>query len=423
MFRFSGADQTLNATAAGLYQRGLAAFETGNYVDAVHLLGAIDPANTLIGTMARFYLGQSHLQLGIAELRAGRHPAAIKHLNQARAINPHSANLSRYLAACFVGQGRFDLAASEIEAEKNVDANQPLRLAHAFARDGKMTRAVETLVNYIDEQPRRVDARVQLGLLYAASEQFEDAICVLQEAAGLAPLDPMVQQNLGLAHAALGEHSQAVEHLSVAQKLCPHDAYVALLLTMAIDAARSSCIKLRLVPETGRLTTVDERSLEVLGELIADEPDFVEAFLSLPTSKVDNEIFAMLAAIFERALENHPDYADLHHHCSRIYKRLGQNDSAIEEAKRAVDINPRYVQALIQLGRLYAETDASTDAIDRLEQAIEYGGDYPDVHFTLGMLYRNRGDVDHACRSFRRALELNSNYAPAQEALAAVGNG
>ncbi len=410
------------AQAAAIYQRGLAAFEPLRYAEAVELLSAIGEMSNLTGTLARFYLGQAHTHCGAAELKAGRHATAARHFNTARTINPDSANLSRYLAACHAGNGRFDLAAAEIErvAAAENDNLQPIRLAHALAQDGRLPRAIETLVEVIDAEPHRVDVRLQLGLIYAAAEEFEDAICILQEAAELAPLLPEVRQHLGLALAAVGDHSEAIEHLAVAQKLKSHDAHLGLLLTLAVDAAKSTCVKLAITPATGRLDAVDDQSLEVLGELITQEPDFVESFLRLPSSDVDTEVFAMLAAILEQALENKPEYADLHYHCSRIYQRLGRSTEAIHKADEAIRINPRYVQALIQLGRLHAEADDADHAIERLAQAVECGGDYPDVHYLIGELCQRKGDADAARDAFHKALQLNTNYDRARQALETV---
>ncbi len=408
-------------TPQQLYQRGLSALEAGRYAESIALLSGLTTEESLSGTMARYYLGQSHLHLGIEHLHAARHAEALSHFQAARRLNPNADGLARYIAACYAGQGRFDLAAGECErgqVELDTDRDLPIRLAHALARDGQMQRAVATLVDAIDRQPYRVDVRKQLGLLYAASEQFEDAVCVLQEATELAPLDPELRQHLALAHVALKEYYEAAGHLAIAQKLRPDDPYLAMLLTLAIDAAKTTCVKLAIFPAAGEGESIDQDSLETLGEIITTDPEFVEAFLSLPASEMDPKIFAMLAAILERALELHPDYADLYYHCARILERLDLKDAAIARAQTAVEINPRYAQALIQLGRLYAQTDQSHEAIGRLRQAINCGASYPDVHFLLGQLYRGDGKTQAACREYRRALQLNARYEPAHAALA-----
>lgn len=419
MGRFFGTGEPDLTQSNVIYQSGLAAYEEGDFARAVELLTQIAGHAGLTGTLASFYLGEAHARLGAAALSAGRHGEAIEHLSAARRLNPQSAGLSRFLAASYANLRRYDWAAAELEraAPDGDDADRVIRLAHAFAQDGRVPRAVETLVEAIDREPHRMDVRMQLGQIYAASEQFEDAVCVLTEAVEIAPCDVEARTSLALALAAAGDAAEAVEHLAVAQRLRPYDTYLALLLTMAIDAAKTNCFALGIDVTLGEGETADEKSIAALGEVISQEPDLVEAFLALPESGADATIFAMLAAVLERALAHHPEYADLHYHCSRVYERLGRPEAALARLDEALAINPRYVQALIQLGRLFAGMDRRMEAAQRLRAAIACGGDYPDVHFLLGELYRRDGRRDAARCAYERALELNENYRAARDAL------
>lgn len=407
--------------AARVYQEGLAAFETGRYGEAISKLSTVAEEHSLPGTLARFYLGQSHHHQGIIELNGRHFAVAARHFAEARRINPDSGGLSNYLTACHVGEGRFDLAVSELErvrAGGGSDQAISIRLAHALLRDGQYDRAVDTLQDAICTAPSRSDLRFQLGLILASGGDYEAAVESLEAAVRLSPFDAAIHQHLGLTHGALHRMEDAVRHLRSAQRLAPHDAYIAHLLALSMQAAGAVTVGDR-EPLTARPAPNDQSALDALGSVILQDPDFVEAFLSLPESEVDHNIFAMLAGTIERSLERHPDYADLHYHCSRVYQRLGRTEAAIERANRAVCINPRYVQALIQLGRLYAQTDRSAEAIDRLREAIRGGGDYPDVHYLLGEMLRRSGRREEARSAFRRALELNSNYHSARAALEA----
>ncbi len=458
MFRKRKSEPSLLGKAAAVYQAGLAAFEAGRYGEAIETLTTIAEENSLPGTLARFYLGRAHLQEGVSELNAGLYSRAAAHFAEARRINPDSTGLSSYIAACHVGQGRFDLAAAAMEQERaceTMDEDLVIRLAHAFVRDCQLPRAVQVLNEAIETSPRRADLRHQLGLLHASVGEYVEAAGQLKAAVELAPLSAEIHQHLAMAMAAMGDARGSIRHLATAQRLRPHDAHTAFLLAMGLKATRSATnppaepgaegesaagarkpgggfLALRggglhgAVRETasrgdgcyaGAIAPEEEHGLEALGEVLVSEPDFVEAFLSLPQSEVDGEIFSALAATLERALERHPGYADLHYHCSRVYARQGRTDAAIERAASATRINPRYVQALIQLGRLYRQTDQRGEAIDRLREAIELGGDYPDVHVLLGELYQEDGRKTEARAEFRRALELNSGYARAREAL------
>jgi len=425
-------DRQSNQNAAAIYQQGLAAYETGRSLDAIELLSRIAETSSLPATLARFYLGQAYLRQGLVELEAGRYADAAGYLTAARRINPDSVGLSRYLITCHAGLGRFDMAAAEIERSQATNQNDetlPIRLAHAFARDGQIHRGIETLNGAISSAPRRADLHFQLGVLHTSTEDYAPALSEFSAAARLCPTDAAIAKHLGLVHAALGNHVEASRRLAIAQRLAPHDANTALLLTLALDACgKNNRVAPTFdasqpgaaVPHYRAAEPHDDPAIAELGEVIIHEPDFVEAFLSLPASDVDRELFAMLAATLQRALERHPDYADLHYHCARVYERLGRTNAAIDEARRAVDINPRYVQALIALGRLYGRTDRTSEAIDRLESAIAAGGDYPDVHFMLGEHYRGQGKRLEAVGEYRRALELNSNYSAARQALEAV---
>lgn len=410
------------ANAAALYQQGLSAFETGRYLEAIEKLTAIGEGRNLPATLARFYLGQAHLQQGLADLTDQRFAEAASHFAESRRINPDASGLSSYLTTCYLGQGRFDLAAAEMErsiAAGDPENTLPIRLAHAFARDGQFGRAIETLEAAIDVAPHQAELHYQLGVLHASADDDASAMKSLAEAVRIAPLRSDIHRQLGLVYGAMRQNDQAVRHLATAQRLRPSDANTAMLLAMAIQASGATMKCIEIAPARP-IIAVQSEDLELLGQVLVKDPDFVEAFLSLPASDIDPEIFAMLAATIEQALEHHPAYADLHYHCSRVYDRLGRTDAAIEKAQSAVQINPRYVQALIQLGRLYSQTNRDDEAESRLQLAIEHGGDYPDVHYMLGELYRRRGDRTRACVQYRRALEINANYTRAKEALEAA---
>jgi len=416
----NGAHRSPHQFAAD-YQLGVAAYECGRFSEAVALLGRVAERRDAAGTLARFYFGQAHLQLGLGELRSRRFKQAIQHLQAAATADGARGDLARHLAAAYAGDGRYDLASREFEgliARGDGDEDTPIRLAYAQLRQGRPELAIESMHAAIRRDGERADFHFQLGLFQAAADDYEAAIGAFSEAVRLAPRDAAARQHLGLTFAATGSLSDAVAHLRAAQRLAPRDGYLALQLGLALRAAEAEGVSMEPEAPAGEPGEVDRRAIERLGQTVLADPDFVEAFLALPQTGVDPEIFATLAATLEWALERHSEYADLHFHCSRVYERLGRREEAIAAAARALQANPQYVQAMIHLGRLYAETDRTQDGIDRLQDAIERGGDYPDVHYLLGQLYRRRGDRPRARRSFERALELNERYSAARSALA-----
>ncbi|MCK6457256.1 MAG: tetratricopeptide repeat protein [Phycisphaerae bacterium] len=416
----SSARRALEASQiATQYQAGMTAYETGRFEDAVSILSRIADRMDLTGTMAKFHLGRAHLHLGMTALRERRFREASDHLQRAAALNPTTADLPRYLAASYVGQKRFDLAAIEFEkqCDRRTDDDAVIRRALAEWRLGRLTHALSILWKAVHDEPRRADLRFQLGLMQWADEDRDVALKSLAEAVRLAPLNAEYRRHLGLALGCTGDLVGAVEHLRAAQQIHPNDACNALLLGRAMQAAGSDVVSCDVPPVPPAAPAAAPETIERLGEIITRDPDFVEAFLSLPQTGVDREVFATLAATLRWATERRPELADLHYHCSRVLDRLGDREDAIAEGRRAVEIRPDFVAAMIQLGRLYAETDRTQEAIDRLRAAIDAGGDYADVHLLLGQLHRRTGDPAAARRAFQRAIEINSDFQAARRAL------
>src|SRR5262249_48006901 len=145
--RMSTSHGRASHAASAMYLRGVTAFDAGRYVEAIALLSRIAEQDQLPGTLARYYLGQAHLQFGLSELRSRRYRTAVDHLQSASRLNP-SSDLAGFLAAAYLGENRVDLAAMEFERQQSCgagDVTTPIRLAWAQWKQGLIPQAVETL--------------------------------------------------------------------------------------------------------------------------------------------------------------------------------------------------------------------------------------------------------------------------------------
>lgn len=411
-----------------LYQRGVAALRAGDCERAIgHLesLLAEDAAEVSReqGLLGRYFLARAHHQLGLGHFGRRRFAEAASHFETAARLNPRGGGVARYLAACYFRTARPDRGIDQLErilAHDPDDASTRIRLALARFQQSGPDEAVRTLREGLERQPAHAELIYQLGVLYAGCDAVARARKCFEQAIELEPAHAAAHERLAQCLAAAGDVQPAYELLCRAAELDPHNPRVCLQLTVLARAVAATTDTPLAPPKCHTQDTTDRAAVEQLAEVIAQEPDFVTAFLSLPVSEADHEIFSALAATLERALERHPEYADLHYHCGQLYRRLGQDTAAIAHAERAVRINPRYVSALILLAELYARTDRCADAVERLEEAIRRGGDYADVHDLLGHLHVKAGRSDRARAAFERALELNHNLASAKDALHAL---
>jgi tetratricopeptide (TPR) repeat protein len=125
---------------------------------------------------------------------------------------------------------------------------------------------------------------------------------------------------------------------------------------------------------------------------------------------------AALAA-FERVLEAHPRYADLHYLVGLVHERRGELDEAVASFERALAINPRYAECALALASVFeqrGEWERSRALATRLGALASEGGardpttsgKLANLHAALADAYREAGELREAVESFRRALDL-----------------
>lgn len=412
------------------YRRGMAAYNAGAYDEAIQRLGPLVGTSGTTGLLSRFYLGQAHHQIALDHFVHRRFKEAAGQFERAAELNPFGGGVERFLAACYVKTGRLDRAVERLKsllARDPDDIDTRVRLALSLWKTARASTAMQTLTEGIVRRPDNAELHYQLGVMYAAREAYAQAEACFRRAASFDGRHVGALERLAQCCSVRGDHAGALESLQLAHALDPEDPRIGFQLSMLAQGVPGTAPVVEGKDDLGdgqaspafhRPTRLpDQAAIERLGGIIVNEPDFVSAFLDLPASDVDQEVFSILAATLERALAEHPEYADLHYHCGAVYRRLGREAAAIEHAERAVRINPRFINALILLAELYAQTDRWLDGVGRLEEAIRQGADYPDVHYMVGQLHHRAGQVGPARDAFKRALMLKSDFQPARDAL------
>ena len=397
-------------THAERYRLGMAAFSAQDDERAVALLTPLACGdNAQWAALCRHYLGRSHYRLGIRDFEAGRYGEAARNFQRAAALKGAQESI---LGALDPGPASSPVAASceqLAHALRGQPDNVRLRIQYALAcyRQGDAESAVATLQQGLDRHTQHADLHYELGVLAVAREDYREAHRAFERAILSDPRHAAAHERLAQLACLDHDMDRALELLQRAHELNPHNARIALQLSVLAQGASTSGRTPHVRwQDPGRSVPLDDAALDRLTRAITAEPDFVEAFLSLPETEVDREVFSTLAVILQRALRAHPEYADLHCHCGAVYQRLGRPLDAIHHTERAVAINPRYINALVQLARLYGQTEQWAMAVERLEDAIRVGADYPDVHALLGELYTVGGQRDRAQAAYRRASEL-----------------
>ena len=369
---------------------------------------------------AHFHAAQL-VRRGVCLLNAGQYDDAESFFHQAGDLGSHCRPLPTYLAACFVGKTTPSKAVAALETVTREEPHQTaarIRYAYALWQAGRRDDAIGCLRDGIRENTESGELHFQLGTLLAAMEQYDEAELRFTQTLSIDRDHSEALVSLAMCRGLRNAPAESVNYLRRAQARRPFDARIGVLLAQAARGAQQKGQSVRVRAEMPILEPVaDKQGIEELSRVIESDPDFVDAFLTIPLGEVDEQVFGMLLATLEVALERQPEHAELNHHCGRVLDRLGRREDAIQRNERAVEINPKFTRALIELGKLYHATDRQANATNRLEQAVAAGADYADVHYLLGELYRDQGQVTRARSAFRRAIAINQHYRAAQEAL------
>lgn len=385
--------------------------------------GQTDSSNGsgLLKLLQRHFQSSRDVRRGICLLNAGAYDQAAKAFTAAAGSGACHLSLPSFLAACHVGQRRFEDAAQGFRrASEQLPhrADLLIREAHTLQAAGKRNDAVGTLRRGIATDPESAELHFQLGVLLAGQDDHEEAELRFTQTINLDENQTEAHVSLAMCCGVRGAPDEALKHLRQAQSCRPRDARIGMLLAHAAKAVSDQghavglCVAM---PDDD--PEQDTAGIEELSRVIEEDADFVDAFLSIPVADVQEQLFAVLLETIRVALERQPEQAELHFHCGRVLDKLGRQADAIDANEEAVRINPRFTRALIELAKLYSATDRWADATTRLEQAIAGGADYADVYLMLGNLYRERGYVEQARGAYGNALRVNSEYVAAQKAM------
>lgn len=402
------------------YERGMAAYRQGRNEEAIAMLEGVDGGVDLKSRVARYYEALAHRQLGIDALRLEQYDLAQTHLRAAMQTLGTKSDLSRYLAALYAKTSRPESCAAELDktiASQGSDAALCRRLALAQWQAGRRAEAYMTLTAGLRKLPAEGKLHLQLGLFYAAEEDYSQARASIEKAALLDCCDGEARYWLGLVDVARGDLPSAIASLQRALELGPLDVMAAYQLSLAGKAARQMGMQVVLRLPEGQPSIAGESSNSQLADFIAAEPGFIEAFLDLPQTPADDDLFELLCGAVTMALARHPRYADLHCYAGRILYRLGRADEAIEHLQQAIEINGAYVKCRIELARQLVQAGRADEALAHLLAAIKSGADWPDVHCLAGEILCRRGQTSQGRGHLERALQLNGKYTPAADAM------
>jgi tetratricopeptide (TPR) repeat protein len=363
---------------------------------------------------------RSWLALAIAATRSARYDAGVRAFEQLTLARPDAPHYWIFKSMALENLGRAEEAAVALRRAASIDPEPEKRVAIAFAL-GLLGRYDEALA--LDEQAIRDDERslwawTNKGLhLAKKAEAMEDgaekseaiaAVCdAFDHAVAVAPSDPTVLRNYGVALGGLGLYDDARRRLEEALERSPND----------VATLRSLGFVLTKLGQDAAALEHDSKAVE-----LAPRHPLVWRSKGIDLFHLGRYEEALYA--FNRATDHAPNGPEMWHAKGTALWKLAQYEAAADAFRRTTASNSASPDAWLGLAASLNALGRNSDAIEAIRQAVGLCPQRIDLWRMLGSTYREAGNPVAAEHAFRRGYELESSVVMASglvDALAAQG--
>jgi tetratricopeptide (TPR) repeat protein len=294
---------------------------------------------------------------------------------------------------------------------------EAFQTANRYLQIGQLEPA-ENLLRYVLEldpghagaqsalgQVRAQKARHQIHTAKALASQgrLDEAIVALRHTVELAPADPAVHANLGVALGMQGRHEEAIASLRRAVDLNPGHGVAHSNLGEALRRA-------------GRL----DEAIQSLRQAIRLRPQLAPAHNNLGIALFEQGHLREALACYQAALAIDPNYADALNNRGNALRQQGDLKTAEASLLRALELQPDFPVACNNLGLVLRDQNRLDEARVRFEQALDMVPTLADAHANLGELQQELGDLEQAALCFREAQRHEPGHGAALAALATM---
>ena len=300
---------------------------------------------------------------------------------------------------------------------------QAITLASQLQYAGKLTEALQVLMQALELEPNHAQALHLYGVLLHQVGRFDESISSIKKAIAANPQEALFYSNLGEMCRQRGDLSQAINlgHQAVALNPMLASAHgnlgVALFDVGDLDGSQDShCKALALEPELlqslnmmGSIERARKNKSSAINwyqKALAIQPHFLESMSNLGATLVESDQSDEAVQILEKAIELEPNYpAAL---CNLGLARIKQNriDESIGLLERSLELLPGYREAMVGLARAHYE-NGNLDAGLALLHQILSENEYVDAYCLTGLICTEKGLAAEAVINYEKVLNLD----------------
>lgn len=320
-------------------------------------------------------------------------------------------------------------------AAASTDPRERLKQAAEAQKAGRLDDAIAGYQALISDYPKIPELHSNLGTVYAARGNYEDAIAAYRKALALRAND-QVKLNLALAYYKSADFEPAIAALKEVHRAAPANTQATLLLADCyLRFGKYAEVVSLLTPL--QKTHPDEHAYQYLlgtalvrsgktaeGQVIIDgilkNGDSAEARLLMGTTKFMVRDFTGALEDLSKAVELNPKLPEVYAYYGQALMVTGDQAGARGAFEKQLAADPNNFDANLQMGVLMRQDQENALALAYLEHALKIRpGDY-GVRYQIAALRLAEGNLDGAEKELRSLIADSPDFLEAHVSLATV---
>ncbi len=312
----------------------------------------------------------AYFQLSLLLTDSKEYDEALMNLKLASQHSSSPRNLEPYLSRAYANTGQMEEAADIFKGRLDVSEPSLLDftgLGMTYQQFSEFDKAEEVFKKQIAAFSTSVEGYYRLGSLYGLQQKYTEAAATYDRGLETSPDNIVLLKGNSLSNLRLGNRNHAIR---LAEKI------------------------VSLVPESAR----DNFFLATLYE--------------------GDRQFEKAITIYREIILKAPNHAFSMNNLAVLLVETGDEDEALQLAKKAVELASGNGIVQHTLGRVLYSHKKYKEAIDTLEHASKLLPNKPVIRYDLARSYRAIGQIDRAKSELRAALDMPTPFADSDDAKA-----
>jgi tetratricopeptide (TPR) repeat protein len=309
---------------------------------------------------------------------------------------------------------QYDQSLEELNAALAQSYKKPLEIYHIrwYIHFQKMDydSALSDLQEAIKLDPKNADYNLNIGEIYLAKKQWQDAMNIYKPASLANPNNADLYYFIARAHSGLGETAE--QQTAVSEALKRGTRYVGEAYFLLADAFQKS-------------RKFDD-AVQNYQKAINAKPDLYEAYVKLSDLYSSLNQFKNAIDTTNKALEVFKDDGNLYVSLSLYFSLADRSQEAVAAGLKAVSFVPGNSMAHTNLCRAYNDTKQYQLAIDTCNNALKISPADGETNFYLGRAYDFSNKPEIATKYYDKAvsglLEFTRNNPDNSDGFYLLGN-